>query len=165
MNTPSRKTNLTRALLASLAATALIAGRAGGNPIDVNAWKLSNEYRAMKLQRELAADMPQDQALQLGSHNSYNSSAYGAGYPLPQHSYTLSQQLDLGLRALDLDIHVVPVAPGDLQVTHATCGGFQWVPGDLTLALALQEIRGWLDANPDEVIVLNFEQHFPMTYP
>lgn len=164
MNTRRTQRPMTIAALAIAAATGLALSSAHAQ-IDMVAWKQSNEYRAMKLQRELARHMRQDQALILGSHNSYNSSAYGQGYPFPQHSYTMSQQLDLGLRSLDLDIHVVPLAPSDLWITHASCGGFGWAAGDLTLGDALQEIRDWLDANPDEVIMLNLEQHFPMAYP
>lgn len=162
MNTRRTQRSITLAALAAATGLALNTAQA---QIDMVAWKQSNEYRAMKLQRELARDMQQDQALILGSHNSYNSSAYGQGYPYPQHSYTMSQQLDLGLRSLDLDVHVIPTAPSDLWITHATCGGWGWSAGDLTLGQALQEIRDWLDANPDEVIMLNLEQHFPMAYP
>ncbi|MBC7771861.1 MAG: hypothetical protein H7210_05160, partial [Pyrinomonadaceae bacterium] len=114
---------------------------------------------------ELSADMRQDQSLLLGSHNSYNSSAYGAAYPASQHSYTLSEQLDLGLRSLDLDVHGLGAFPNTLWLSHASCTGFGQLPGQLTLAQGLAEIRTWLNQNPGEVLTINVEQHFQVSYP
>ena len=158
-------TSLTRPVLAAGATALLWAASVPAQQIDMNAWKQSNEYRAMHLQRELAADMPQSQSLVLGSHNSYNSNAYTPGYVLFQHSYTLSQQLDLGLRSLDLDVHALPFSPTELFVTHATCLGAGSLASDLTLPEVFAELRGWLDNNPNEVIILCIEPHFPMEYP
>lgn len=166
MNTRTYQAPLTRNLLSIVAATVLAAAGADAQQIDMNAWKQSNEYRAMKLQRELSADMPQSQSLVLGSHNSYNSSAYSPPYILYQHSYTLAQQLDLGLRSLDLDVHAFPLNPSELFVTHSTCSGVGSSPvHDLTLAEVLVEIKFWLDNNPDEVLVLCVEPHFWGEYP
>lgn len=134
--------------------------------VDINVWKQGPEYRAMHLQREMARDMRQDQSLVLGSHNSFNSSAYGPSiYPFQQHSYTLAQQLDLGLRSLDIDVHAIPAYPNELYVTHAVCSGAGFTPGERTLYETLDEIYNWLAANPQEVVILNIEQHFPMTFP
>lgn len=166
MNIRTHNTALNRTLLAVAAASALATGSVHAQQIDVNAWKQSNEYRAMKLQRELSKDMRQDQSLLLSSHNSFNSSAYGPSiYPFNQHSYTLSQQLDLGLRSLDIDVHHLPGYPNELFVTHALCSGGGYTPGEMTLGDALGEIYSWLAANPDEVVILNIEQHFPQLYP
>lgn len=153
------------AATAALGAIVGAAGTANAQQVNIEAWRQGTEYRAMKLQRELAADMRSDQSLLLGSHNSYNSSAYGAAYPNSQHSYTLSEQLDLGLRSLDLDIHGLGAFPNTLWLSHASCIGFGQVPGQLTLAQGLAEIRVWLNQNPDEVITINVEQHFQVAYP
>lgn len=142
------------------------AGAAGAQLVDLPTWRQGPEHRAMKLQRELAADMRQDQSLLLGSHNSYNSAAYGVtNYVNSQHSYTLWEQLDLGLRSLDLDVHASILYPNELYLSHTTCQGAGINSGQLTLWDGLAEIRAWLDNNPDEVITLNIEQHFPMAFP
>lgn len=156
---------LARAVLAAGAAAATL-GAAQAQQIDIPTWRAGTEYRAMKLQRELAGDMRQDQALLLGSHNSYNSSAYGLdNYASSQHSYSLSEQLDLGLRSLDLDVHAVVGSPNNLWLAHTTCFGAGVNAGHRTLRTGLSEIRTWLNNNPDEVVFLNIEQHFPMNYP
>lgn len=162
MYAPKTSTHLTRSTLAIAAAAASLAALrpASAQLVDINAWRQSNEYRAMAMQRELAADMPQNQSLMLGSHNSFNSSGYPAGYPIPQHSYTITEQLDLGLRQIDLDIHQIAGYPNNLFVSHAVCSGIGWVAGDMDLLTALFEIRLWLDANPSEVIFIHTEQHF-----
>lgn len=158
-----------RPLSVRLAAIAMIAGAVGtahAQQVDIPAWRLGTEYRAMKLQRELAADMRQDQSLLLGSHNSFNSGAYGeAIYPNSQHSYTLWEQLDLGLRAIDMDVHASVVYPNQLWLSHTTCAGGNISSAQNTVWDGLYEIRQWLNNNPDEVITINFEQHFPMSYP
>ncbi len=170
MNTPSSKIHRSTPSLSVgvAAAIALIVGAVGtaqGQQVNIPAWRQGTEYRAMKLQRELSADMRNDQSLLLGSHNSYNSSAYGPAYPASQHSYTLSEQLDLGLRSLDLDVHGLGAYPNTLWLSHASCIGFGQLPGQLTLAQGLAEIRVWLNQNPDEVITINVEQHFQVSYP
>jgi len=156
---------IARTIIAVGAAAATL-GSANAQQVNIPAWRMGSEHRAMKLQRELAADMRQDQSLILGSHNSYNSSAYGlAVYPNSQHSYTLFEQLDLGLRSLDLDVHATTAYPNELYLSHALCSGAGVQASQQTLYDGLAEIRSWLNNNPDEVIFLNIEQHFPMTYP
>lgn len=156
MSTTARRTRPARA-----AACLLLAAAASAHAqVDINAWRQSPEFRAMALQRELAADMPQDQSLMLGSHNTFNASAYPQGYALFQHSYTITDQLHLGLRQIDLDIHDIPGSPNNLWVSHAVCIGTGHEPGNMSIGEALLEIRAWMNQNPDEVIFIHTEQHF-----
>ncbi len=64
------------------------------------------QSRALALQRKFNEQIPLGQGLIIGTHNSFNNSA--DGYVLPQHSYSISDQLDFGVRKLDLDCHASP---------------------------------------------------------
>lgn len=135
------------------------AGTAGAQVIDVNTWANTNTARAMKLEREIMADMPANQAVRIGTHNSFNADRYtGPGYPVFQHTYMLFEQLELGVRTLDLDIHQIAATPR-LMVSHAQCLGGGYVVGEASLDEMLLEIRIWLDQRPDEVIYIFLEQH------
>jgi hypothetical protein len=72
----------------------------------------------------------------------------------------LVDQLDLDMRFIELDLHWYPSlgAPGGYQ--PILCHGFDNHLGctfEGPASKGLQEIRGWLDAHPDQVIVLYIE--------
>ena len=117
-------------------------------------WALAN-------QRTLAVDEPLNWVMFLSTHNAFNNIADGETLD-PNQVWSMSDQLDLGSRFLWLDLHWVA---GRVRLCHAKdwevgpelhlgCG-----PGDRELGFALQEIRKWLDANPDEVVVIDFEAY------
>lgn len=167
MNTQTQYSNIRHAKghVRALTTGAMILGMLAGagqtlaQQIDVTTWPGTSTYRAMNLERELMADMPANQAVRIGTHNSFNADRYpGPGYPVFQHTYTLYEQLELGVRTLDLDIHQIASTPR-LMVSHAQCYGGGYVVGERTLDEMLLEIRYWMDQNPNEVIYLYLEQH------
>ena len=123
--------------------------------------------RALDLQYELASDVGFVNTPWVGTHNSYNSTVQ-AGVTLSaqdaNQEITNVEQLDAGIRSLELDVHRVPDVPGGpLRVCHgrgadqAHFGCTIEKPLDETLA----EIAGWLatPANSDQVLLLYLEDH------
>lgn len=128
----------------------------------VEEYEASWVHRAMDAQRALDDNVPLAEALWPHTHNSYNSS----WYPMriansdPNQRYSMSQQLRMDMRILELDVHwhagqvvLCHGEPVSARVTtvHAGCSA------DRTLAEGLAEIRGWLGANPNEVIGIYLE--------
>jgi hypothetical protein len=131
-------------------------------------------HRALDLQRRLDLEVPLSQALIPHTHNSANSSAYAPSLSNLDANQVLSltDQLRLGMRAIEIDIHWVPNPSGDPDndfravvqchgqpvatpagVLHAGCSV------DTPLIDLLREVRAWLDqpANADEVVLLYLE--------
>jgi parallel beta-helix repeat protein len=120
-----------------------------------NSWR----GRALALQREFNRRIPIGEGLWIGTHNSFNNSA--DGYILPQHSYSLSDQLDFGVRRLDLDCHASiywdPIYHL-VRLSHATSGQHWGMsPWDRPLRHAIEEIKTWMLANPGEVLIIRLE--------
>jgi hypothetical protein len=128
--------------------------------------------RALALQRQLDLDVPLSQALFPHTHNSANSSAYSPSVSNLDANQVLSltDQLRLGMRAIEIDVHWTPNPAGDpaqglravvqchgepvdtgIGVVHAGCST------DMLLIDLLHEVRQWLDANPREVLLLYLE--------
>ena len=128
--------------------------------------------RALALQRQLDLEVPLSQALLPHTHNSANSSAYPPSLSSLDANQVLSltDQLRLGMRAIEIDLHWTPNLAGDpaqgfravvqchgeavdtpAGVVHAGCSA------DMLLVDLLREVRLWLDANPHEVVLLYLE--------
>lgn len=120
--------------------------------------------RALGLQYELAGDVPLRNAPWVGTHNSFNSVAEmgPALSPLDSNQkLPLVDQLGLGVRSLELDVHWFPSArTGGFApvVCHAT-GEHGGCSVEKTLAEILGEISGWLRENRDQVLLLYLEDH------
>jgi hypothetical protein len=147
----------------------------------VAAYQNSGVHAALALQRDLTSTAPLWDEQITHTHNSFNSSAYrlttdGAApsyYPTltnmdPNQVLSLSDQLDLDVRFLELDLHWVPSPYG----TAATGG--KWVTlchgnssivagihvgctADRPFEDGLAEIKAWLDAHPGEFVFLYLE--------
>ncbi len=85
----------------------------------------------------------------LTTHNAYNVEE--DNFNLPNHTYGITRQLNDGVRALMLDVHD---EGGEATVYH----GFTWL-GTTTLQSNFNEIKAFLDANPNEVVTLLFETY------
>lgn len=130
--------------------------------------------RALALQRGLDMDVPLSQTLLPHTHNSANSAAYAPSVSNldANQVVTLTDQLRLGMRAIEIDVHWVPHPSGDPEhdfraavqchgepvatpagVVHAGCSV------DTLLVDLLREVRAWLDqpANAGEVLLLYLE--------
>ncbi len=168
-------------------------GLVDGRRVDeqqVAAYEQSWVHQALSLQRGLGAGAPLFEEQLPSSHNSFNSSAYDVPtdgsapsyYPTltnqdPNQVYSLTDQLRMDIRQIELDLHWVPSPYGTAE-THGywptLChGDAEEAPGtgdyvhigcsdDRPMQDGLSEIRRWLTANPNQLLVVYFEnQLFP----
>ena len=158
----------------------------------VAAYEKSWVHTALTLQRGLDANAPLWEEQIPHTHNSFNASAYrlpdGASAPSyyptltnqdPNQVYSLTDQMRMDVRAIEIDLHWVPspYAPADGS-THGywvtLCHGDGEDPtgqgayvhagctDDRPMQDGLAEVRRWLDANPGEFLLVYFEnQLFP----
>lgn len=120
--------------------------------VDVAGFQLSWTSRALAYQREIQGGLPLTEGLFLGSHNSYNNAA--DSYLIYQHSYSMSDQLDMGLRFLMPDIHWFN---GELRLCHGNSDDIVCSPFDRPWRHAVEELQQWVIDNPDELIIMKVE--------
>ncbi|WP_137940355.1 phosphatidylinositol-specific phospholipase C domain-containing protein [Chitinivorax sp. B] len=137
---------------------------------DVDDFRQTWTYRTLTMQSALDEQAPLSQSTFLGTHNSYNARAYQTAlrYHDPNQERSIYDQLRMGARALELDVHSYTNMSGwpwqwhkDLLLCHAKsnhvgCSGY-----DRPLKDGLMEIRQWLDetANQPEVLLIYLESH------
>ncbi|WP_437527526.1 lectin-like protein [Sorangium sp. So ce726] len=122
--------------------------------------------RAWKYQRQIDHATPLADNTMMGTHNSFNSADYG--YADPNQALSIKDQLRLGARFIELDVHWYPKYEGVFQYPyrmllchgesdHAGCSFY-----DNYLRTGLQEIRDWLksDDSRDQVILLYLEAYY-----
>jgi hypothetical protein len=143
----------------------------------VTAFEGSWAARALDLQRWLDDGVPFLEALVPHTHNSYNSVAYLPTLSGLDHNqvHSVRDQLRMGMRGIELDVHWAPSAEGDpLQgmrapvLCHAEEVDFGQFPGahlgctaERHLRHGLAEVYDFLTTtgNEDEVVVLYLENH------
>ncbi|VVS94678.1 galactose-binding domain-containing protein [Desulfoluna spongiiphila] len=142
---------------------------------DVSDYRGSWEYRALSHQSEIDRNAPFGKASFLTTHNSYNAGVYSqnGSYIDPNHKISLTDQLQIGIRALELDVHHTFSSSGfwpwewkfsqELKLSHAN-GDTGTHPNDRFFTQGLQEIRNWLNVNPDEVLIIYLEDHMEGHY-
>jgi hypothetical protein len=124
-------------------------------------------HRTVEFQYALGDSLPLSQAQWLGTHNSFNSFSYG---PTPSRldsnqQLTLSQQLAIDMRALELDTHWMPAANsqgGQVVICHGrdySQANFGCTT-EFPLPHMLTEVDRWLNAHPTQVIVLYLDDNF-----
>lgn len=133
-----------------------------------DAYVASWTHRTAQFQYELGDSLPLRDAQWIGTHNSFN----GLAYPFTvsradsNQQLSLTQQLDIDVRSLELDLHYIPSILGLLGPKVVTvCHGQGPEVGNLgctlesSFATVLPEIAKWLNAavNNDEVILLYLE--------
>ncbi len=125
--------------------------------------------RALRLQRELQADLPINQLTVLGGHNAFNSvkDGYdiyfaedlidGSVSPANQQ-YSITDQLRMGVRSLSLDVHWFY---GALRLCHADGEHCGCSPKDRPFFLIIEELSQWLSSpeNIQEVVFLELEPY------
>lgn len=127
-------------------------------------------HRAAQFQYELGDPLPLRDAQWIGTHNSFNSltDSFTLSHADSNQQLTLSQQLDLDVRSLELDLHYIPKLLGLLGPRVVTvCHGQGPEMFDLgcttepSFAKVLPEIAAWLNApgHGDEVILLYLEDN------
>lgn len=136
----------------------------------VDAYRTTFTHEALRLQRRLSEHAPLRDDQIVHTHNTFNSSSYFTTLTNqdPNHVYSITDQLDMDVRFLELDLHWVPSPHGNaatgghwVTLCHGNSSivpnvhvGCTW---DRPLQDGLAEIRTWLDANPGEFIFLYLE--------
>jgi hypothetical protein len=110
-------------------------------------WSLRN-------QENLAIDEPLNWVSRLGNHNAYN--AFQEGYIDGNQYWSMTDQLRLGARHFQLDLHW---ANGDVRLCHSGGQNVFCSDFDRLYAYGIKEIANWLDANPGEVMTIDFEDY------
>lgn len=155
------------------------------NQAQISAYQSSWAHRALSLQRDLSATAPLIEDQLPHTHNTFNSSAYSlptdgsapSYYPTltnqdPNQVYSISDQLNMDVRAIELDLHWVP-SPYGTPDTHGywvtMChGDGQQAPGagvyvhvgcsdDRPAQDGFAEVRRWLDAHPGQFLLIYLE--------
>lgn len=131
------------------------------------AYLRSATHRTVQFQSRLGDALPLGQAPWLGTHNSFNSigDAPTLSRSDSNQQLSLTQQLDVDMRALELDLHDLPrpAAPGGREVVVCHGQGPQELDAGCTteppFTSVLPQIAGWLNApaHQDEVLLLYLE--------
>jgi len=103
----------------------------------------------------LAQHLPLSQQQWLGAHNAYNSKGI-----FKNQSWTLSQQLDAGVRVLELDLHR-RLLSSKVRVCHGA-GAYDCLLnpfGARDYQQILTEVKTWSDQHPDQLLILELENH------
>ncbi len=119
--------------------------------------------KALKLQRDIDINVPLYKATFIGTHNSYNSVAYripSLRYLDPNQTLSLYDQLQLGIRSIELDAHWTTDShfSKDILLCHGLSNHWGCTVFDREFSDGLKEIRTWLQANPNEIILLYIER-------
>jgi hypothetical protein len=133
----------------------------------IDAYQGSWLHRTLAFQYELGNALPFRNAFWLGTHNSFNSASEP---PTPSgmdanQQVSLTDQLRMDVRSLELDVHFVPSPWAEGANAAVVCHGRgedEYHAGCTTERLfadRLGEIATWLDAHPRQVILLYVEDH------
>jgi hypothetical protein len=125
--------------------------------------------RALAAQRRLDLRTPLGDVNILGTHNSFNAAAYSSGvsYLDPNQVDSIYNQLRMGARAVEFDVHWTAKAEGPfsfpdrLLLCHGTADHLGCTVSDRYLHEGLDEISAWLGtANSiEQVLLLHIEDH------
>ncbi len=133
------------------------------------------EYRALSIQGRIDGDAPLSDVLFLSTHNSYNSSVYTSAFSYwdPNHYYSIYEQLVMGVRELELDVHRYFSMKGwpwqwrtKLLLSHAQDNHTGASALDRELAEGLREISDWIrrPENSREILIIDIEDHMDGSY-
>jgi hypothetical protein len=146
------------------------------SPALVDAYENTWTPRALALQRGIDDAEPLVNELWVHTHNSFNAEAYSptvSGLD-PNQIYALTDQLRMGIRAIEIDVHWAPSVdglPADGGMAPIVCHGEVMAAGparihagctiEVHLRVRLAEVRAWLDRpeNADEVLMIYLENN------
>ena len=135
------------------------------DPAAIEAYEGSWLHRTLAFQSRLGDPLPLVDAPWVGTHNSANSTSESptlSGSDSNQQ-LSLTDQLRIDVRSLEIDVHFVSGRPvvchgRGAKEAHLGC------TTERTLAERLPELREWLDAHPREVVLLYLEDHLEGGY-
>lgn len=155
-----------------LASALVISGYARADEIDDfnNGWT----GRSLIAQRLLDLDAPIADNNIIGSHNSFNSGVYATAtsYLDPNQVDSIYNQLRMGARAVEMDVHWTPKAegllsfPDRLLLCHGTASHLGCSLDDRYFAESLDEVAVWLNSadSTNQVLILHIEDHMDGQY-
>ncbi|MEA2475675.1 MAG: hypothetical protein QOE06_3590 [Thermoleophilaceae bacterium] len=134
---------------------------------EVKTYESSWLHRTLGFQYALGNAVPLRDAPWLGTHNSFNSTSEDptASHTDSNQQLTLSEQLRIDIRSLELDVHWFPSARAGGAYAPVVChaqGASQMHAGCTTerlLSERLTEIDSWLRAHADQVLLLYVEDN------
>jgi hypothetical protein len=139
----------------------------------IQAYEKSWTHRTLAFQYKLANDVGMVNVPWLGTHNSFNSIAQ-QGPALSttdaNQQLTLTDQLRLDMRSLEIDVHWFPSARAGGQNAPVVChaGAVSDHDGCSTeplLGPVLDQVGTWLRGHRDQVLLLYVEDHLSGGYP
>jgi chitinase len=101
--------------------------------------------------RAMPADPRLDQVTFLVAHNAMANTDEGFWGRFPNQSYRLRDQLNQGIRGLQLDAHPYN---GDVRMCHGSCWG-----NERTLTAGLQDVINFLNADRNAVVTIFIEDY------
>lgn len=150
---------------AVLLCVSAISGVQAGSIEDLNnSW----EGKALGLQRTIDLNTPFKDATFVGTHNSFNAKAYQdiTRYLDPNQKYSIEDQLRIGARLLEIDVHDYFKMDGwphtwgnELLMCHAKADDLGCSAADRYFRDGLKEINRFLNNNPREVVLLYIEDY------
>lgn len=131
--------------------------------------------KVLDLQNKIDYQAPLATATFLMTHNSYNASAYRSAFSYvdPNQRLSIRQQLDAGVRSIELDVHRFFSMTGwpwqwrqRLLLCHGQSSHVGCSPYDRPLEVGIDEVRQWLqdERNANEVLVIYIEDHVDGRY-
>jgi hypothetical protein len=146
-------------------------GAIDGRPVSsarIEAYQRSWVHRALALQSTLDDAVPLTEALLPHTHNTFNSSAYDPTLTNqdPNQPYSITDQLNMDVREIELDVHWVPSPYGTPETGGywpTLCHGNTQGPVhvgcsvDRPLQDGLAEVAAWMTAHPSEFVLLYLE--------
>ncbi len=110
------------------------------------------EHWALLNQHGLASYEPLNWTQYLNTHNAFNNVA--DGYLIPNQYYSMTDQLNMGARALSLDIHWYA---NHMRLCHGTNSQFGCSALDRFWDSGIKELATWLSLNPGAVVVIDIQ--------
>lgn len=128
---------------------------------EIRDFEASALARTLAFERQLGDVLGLRDAPFAGTHNSFNSTSESPTLSTTDSNQQLglADQLRLGMRSLELDVHWLPSPRAGGAFAPVLCHG-QGAAGctdERLLAERLPEVVAWLDANPREVVLLYLE--------
>lgn len=108
-----------------------------------------------QLELELAKTVPLRYQQLLGGHNAYNNKGI-----FKNQYWTITQQLDAGVRVLELDLHG-RLLSSKVRVCHGISANTCLLNpfGVRNYQALLSEIKAWSDQHPDQLLIIELENH------
>lgn len=126
-----------------------------------NAW----QHRALLLQGTIDIDTPLREASILMTHNSFNSDHYSNlfSYLDPNQKHSITEQLDMGVRLVELDSHWYS---GDILACHAGDDHIGCSSYDGLIEDRIAEVNSWMrrPEHSDQVVFVYIEDHLDDHY-